>query len=207
MLFRSKAKQDEALGTTELIRREDARITRSRAALHVALLTLIERQPLEAITIREITEAAGVGYATFYRHYPTKAALLEDVAAAKIRELVGMSVPALGPELGGIRDTREACLAILRYVDQQRSVWRALLNGGAGGAVREEIIQLAREVTETVPHGNGWLPLDLSHRFVASAMVELLSWWLERDDLVSVEKGAELLDRLIIAPVVASGRK
>ena len=207
MLFRSKAKQDEALGTTELIRREDARITRSRAALHVALLTLIERQPLEAITIREITEAAGVGYATFYRHYPTKAALLEDVAAAQIRELVGMSVPALGDG----RDTREACLAILRYVDQyvdqQRSVWRALLNGGAGGAVREEIIQLAREVTETVPHGNGWLPLDLSHRFVASAMVELLSWWLERDDLVSVEKGAELLDRLIIAPVVASGRK
>ncbi len=191
------------MAATDTNRREDARITRSRQSLHIALLKLIEQQPLEAITIREITDAAGVGYATFYRHYPTKAALLEDVAAAQIRELVGMSVPALGQELG---DTREACLAILRYVAQHRSIWRALLNGGAAGAVREEIIQVSREVTEAVPHGDGWLPLDLSHRFVASAMVELLSWWLERDDQVTVEKGAELLDRLIIAPVVASGR-
>ncbi len=43
----------------------------------MALLELLERQPLEAITIREITDAAGVGYATFYRHYATKAALLD----------------------------------------------------------------------------------------------------------------------------------
>jgi AcrR family transcriptional regulator len=189
------------LASTAPFRREDARITRSRKALHVALLALIEQQPLDAITIREITDAAGVGYATFYRHYPTKAALLDDVAADQIRELVGLSIPALGDG----RDTREACLTILRYVDRHHGVWRALLNGGAAGAVRGEIIEVSREVTEAVPHGDGWLPLDLSHRFVASAMVELLSWWLERRDLVTVEKGAELLDRLVIGPVVASG--
>lgn len=185
------------------LRREDARITRSRKALNVALLQLIGTQPLEAITIREITDAAGVGYATFYRHYPTKAALLDDVAADQIRDLVGMSMPALGPGLG---DSREACLAILRYVDLHHLVWRALLNGGAAGAVREEIIQVSREVTDAVPHGAGWLPLDLSHRFVASAMVELLSWWLERRETVTVAEGAALLDRLIIHPVVESGR-
>jgi AcrR family transcriptional regulator len=190
------------MATTLPFRREDARITRSRKALHVALLQLVERLPLEAITIREITDAAGVGYATFYRHYPTKAALLDDVAADQIRELVGMSVPALGDG----RDTREACLTILRYVDLHHAVWRALLNGGAAGAVRAEIIQLSREVTETVPHDDGWLPLDLSYRFVASAMVELLSWWLERRDSVTVARGAELLDRLVIGPVVESGR-
>jgi AcrR family transcriptional regulator len=194
-----------AAPAVRVIRRQDARITRSRKALHVALLQLVEQQPLEAITIREITDAAGVGYATFYRHYPTKAALLDDVAADQIRELVGLSIPALGPVLGD-HDTREACLAILRYVDLHHAVWSALLNGGAAGAVREEIIQVSREVTDTVPHGDSWLPLDLSHRFVASAMVELLSWWLGRRDMVTVEKGAELLDRLIIGPVVESGR-
>ena len=183
------------------VRREDARITRSRRALHAALLALIETRPLEAVTIRAITEAAGVGYATFYRHYPTKAELLNDVAADQIRELVGLSVPALGTA----HNTREACRAILRYVDAQRPVWRALLTGGAARAIRAEIIAVSREVTAAVPHRDGWLPTDLSHRFVASAMVELLSWWLEADGRVDVEQGAELLDRLIIAPVVASG--
>jgi hypothetical protein len=36
-------------------------------------------------------------------------------------------------------------------------------------------------------------------------MVELLSWWLERRDVVTVAKGAEFLDRLVIGPVVESG--
>jgi AcrR family transcriptional regulator len=190
------------LSISDLIRREDARVIRSRKALNAALLELIEAQPLETITIREITDAAGVGYATFYRHYATKAALLDDIAADQIRQLVGMSMPALGD----CENAQQVCLTILRYVDRHRRIWQALLNGGAVSTVRQEIIQVAREVTDTVPHADSWLPLDLSYRFVASAMVELLSWWLEQGRQVSVEKAAELLDRLVIGPVIASSR-
>jgi AcrR family transcriptional regulator len=193
--------QDEHLATSVLNRREDARIVRSREALRVALLDLIERRPFEAITIREITDHASVGYATFYRHYPTKGALLDDIAADQIRALVSLALPVLASH-----NSREACLAKFRYVEQHRSLWHALLTGGAASTVREEIIQISREVAADYAPTDHWLPVDLSFRFVASALVEVLTWWLERDGAVSVEVGAELLDRLVIAPVVNPAR-
>lgn len=180
-------------------RREDARILRSRDALRSALLNLIETRPFDAITIREITDAANVGYATFYRHYPTKTALLDDVAAAQIRHLIDRAMPLFSEG-----NTLESCLAQFRYVDAHRSMWRALLTGGAAATVREEIIQISREVALAYGETEGWLPADLSFRFVASATVELLTWWLERADRVPAGQGAELLNRLVIAPVVRS---
>ena len=180
-------------------RREDARILRSREALRAALLGLIERRPLDAITIRDITDAAGVGYATFYRHFTTKAALLDDVAAAQIRRLIGLSMP----QQGGMIDSLASCLAIIRYVDGQRSLWRALLTGGAVATIREEIIQISREVAVGFRRPNQSIPDDLAFRFVASAMVETLAWWLEQGD-ESVENGARMLDRLVISPVLGS---
>ena len=61
----------------------DARQVRSRNALTGALLALIEEKPFDQLTIREITGRAGTGYATFFRHYPTKEALLADVASGE----------------------------------------------------------------------------------------------------------------------------
>jgi len=185
------------LETAAVPRREDARIVRSREALRAALLELIEQRPLDSITIRDITDAAGVGYATFYRHFPTKAALLEDLAAAKIRQLIALSMP---PQ-GGAINAHGSCLAIIRYVDTQRSLWRSLLTGGAVATIREEIIQISREVALEYRRADQSIPDDLAFRFVASAMVELLAWWLERGDQ-SIERGAELLERLVIAPMV-----
>ena len=181
-------------------RREDARIVRSREALRAALLGLIEGHPLETITIRDITDAAGVGYATFYRHFPTKAALLDDVAAAQIRQLIGLSMSSQRDVL----DSYGSCLAIIRYVDQHRSLWRALLTGGAVATIREEIIQISREVAVEYPRPRSSIPDDLAFRFVASAMVETLAWWLEHGDQ-SAERGARLLDRLVISPVLQPG--
>ncbi|MDE2403976.1 MAG: TetR/AcrR family transcriptional regulator [Sphingomonadales bacterium] len=179
-------------------RREDARIVRSREALRAALLDLVERHPLDTITIRDITDAANVGYATFYRHFPTKAALLDDLAAAQIRRLIGLSMDT---QQSGTIDSRASCRAIVSYVDQHRALWRALLTGGAAATIREEIIQISREVALEYRRPGSAIPDDLAFRFVASAMVETLAWWLEQGNL-SVERGAELLDRLVISPVV-----
>ena len=187
------------MASSALHPREDARIVRSRGALRSALLELIEHRRFESITIREITDQAGVGYATFYRHYPTKGALLDDIAAEQIRALVALTLPVLQS-----RNAREACLTKFRYIEQHRSLWHALLTGGAASTIREEIIQIAREVSLTYRPGGRWLPDDLGFRFIASALVEVLTWWLERGDQVSVEQGAELLDRLVMGPVLST---
>ena len=59
-------------------------MVRTRAALCDALLGLIEERPFDQVTVREITRTADVGYATFFRHYPDKEALLNDLAAGEL---------------------------------------------------------------------------------------------------------------------------
>ncbi|MGH8629312.1 MAG: TetR/AcrR family transcriptional regulator, partial [Burkholderiales bacterium] len=105
---------------------QDRRAVRTREALRAALLELLETTPLEQITIRDIAARAGIGYATFFRHHPTKESLLDDVAAEQIGRLVELSVPLLD-----FRDTRAASRALCSYVDEHRALWSRLLTGGA----------------------------------------------------------------------------
>src|SRR5579862_7891065 len=67
---------------------DDPRTVRTREALRDALLRLLEHESLEQITIREIAANANISYVTFFRHYPTKEALLRDIAKEQVRRLV-----------------------------------------------------------------------------------------------------------------------
>src|SRR5689334_4808121 len=59
-----------------LMARSDRRIVRTRNLLAQALVALTLEKNYDAVTIREITDRAEIGYATFFRHYPDKDALL-----------------------------------------------------------------------------------------------------------------------------------
>src|ERR1043165_10230867 len=58
----------------------DARVVRTREGLRQSRVALAAECPLDAITVRAIAARAGIGYATFFRHYTDKEALLADVA-------------------------------------------------------------------------------------------------------------------------------
>ena len=45
--------------------------------------TLLAARRLEDITVADIVEAAGVGYATFFRHYADKQALWQTIAVGQ----------------------------------------------------------------------------------------------------------------------------
>src|SRR5277367_4584140 len=100
----------------------DARMVRTRAALRDGLLALLEEKPFDQITIREIAARSGIGYATFFRHHETKAALLNDLAAEEIGAVIQLALPVLLET-----DSRAAARTLCAYVDQHRKLWSALL--------------------------------------------------------------------------------
>lgn len=175
----------------------DARQIRSRKALSGALLALLEEKPFDQITIREISARAGTGYATFFRHYPTKEALLGDVASEEIAKLLAMTVPVL-------RDTNsyQSTRALCAYVAEHRKLWSALLTGGAAGIVRDEFIRQARGLTREPLMHEDWLPADLGVVYGTGATFDLLAWWLSQEQSYSPEQIAGILHRLVIAPLV-----
>ncbi|MFT5481383.1 MAG: AcrR family transcriptional regulator [Halieaceae bacterium] len=171
----------------------DARKIRSRDALYAAFLNLLEQKPLEQLSIREIAAAADVGHATFYRHYRSKEALLDDLAADEIRRVVDLSL-----EVMYIADNKAACLALCSYVYEHRTLWTTLLTGGATATVREELLRISREVAaETPATPKAQLPKELSVILTVTAMIETLSWWLNQDEPLPAEKVASYIDQII----------
>src|SRR5690606_24280240 len=95
----------------------DQRIVRTRAALAQAVIAIAAERDFGEVTIAEIAERAGIGYATFFRHYRDKEELLADVADSLVSELLLVIVPTLM-----VDDTARASRELCAFVDARRPI-------------------------------------------------------------------------------------
>ena len=141
-----------------------------------------------------IAEEAGIGYATFFRHYRDKQSLLSAIAGEFIDEMIAeMGLPSTG-------NTRAAALTLAHFVEHRRGICHALLVG-AGDEIRREVtdraVRSARSVAE--PPGQRF-PRELVISHTVSATLTILAWWLEHPEALDSEDLADALDRLVFAP-------
>jgi AcrR family transcriptional regulator len=151
---------------------------------------------LEQISIRDIAADANVGYTTFFRHYPTKDALLEDLARDEMDRLLDITVPLFDPE-----NTQLSSIAFCKYVDENRALWAALLTGGAAGIMRETLISRTHNIASSYRRPVSWLPEDLGSLIAVSTIVQILVWWLRQKKPMTVEEMARILNRVVIYPI------
>jgi len=176
----------------------DARKQRTREALRAALLEILAEKPFDEIQILDLTGRAGVGYATFFRHYPGTTAVLDEVAGDQIRELLEMTIPVLRQF-----DSAASVKALCDYIHARRGLWRTLLTGGAAHRVRSEFVRQARAWSRRADDGRPMpVPLDLGTVCAAGSTLDALAWWLDEGQSYAVEDMARYIDRLIITPFV-----
>lgn len=124
--------------------------------------------------------------------------MLNDLAATEIDDLLNRAIPVLF-----LASSYESCRALCAYVDDHRTLWAALLAGGAAATVRTEFIRQARIWAAKTQPQDSWLPADLSVVYATGGTIDLLAWWLAQSEHYPVDRIAEILDRLIIGPIVA----
>jgi AcrR family transcriptional regulator len=173
----------------------DPRVAKTRAALGAAVLALTAEKPFADITITEIAERAGVGYASFFRHYRDKDALLADVADSLVDDLTAIIMPAVNKD-----DTGAASVAICQFVEEHRLIARALLSGGAESEIRRHIVERAVDQGRAAPEPS-LVPQSLIICHCVASTLGLLTWWLEQGEAVSAEAMGGVIDRLVMAPV------
>ena len=175
----------------------DARVVRTREALREAMTELATESPLEAITVRAIAARAGVGYATFFRHYPDKDALLADVADRLIREFLQRVAPLLQE-----RDRAAAARTMCDFVMEHLAIYQALLAGGSGETVRAEMLRqtlATMDATRRRKSEGAFDDILLFH--LVSSILNILTWWLRHMDEIDAATVAAIIERAVLTPV------
>lgn len=163
----------------------DRRVTRTRGMLLHALNSLILKKGYEAITIKDICDAANVGRSTFYAHYTSK----DDLKRSGLKPLRRLLADRQRDALAKPGDVRDRSLgfsqAMFEHARDHRDQYRALVGGRGGavslGTIRLMLCDLVRdELAATVDKKSAdVIPRELVVQYVVGAYMAVLTWWLD----------------------------
>lgn len=180
----------------------DRRIKRTQRLLQEALVKLTLEKGYDAVTIRELTDRADVGYATFFRHYPDKEALLAEVLEAMKDEFLALLQPR-----SIVTHPAETGALIFRYVQDNADLCRVLLNSADTTTLLEPLQRFGLEEEERMDWASpdGVVPPEIAVYHLMTSLVMLIRWWLDHDTPYPPERMGEIAARLIIEPALKSG--
>ncbi|MFM9366625.1 TetR family transcriptional regulator [Streptomyces sp. Da 82-17] len=167
--------------TAEPAGSRQAQKLRTRQALLSASLELLERQSLGSLGLREVTRAAGLSPAAFYRHFadiPALGVALVDEALESLHGMIGAILAETGDTERRIERSVEL---IARHVAEQPAHFRFVARERYGAvepvrtAIAAQLDRFAEELTRVLAAdagAHGWSGADL--RMLGGMYVDLM---------------------------------
>ena len=176
---------------------EDVRVRRTRRLLASALVELTLERPFEAITVRDLTDRASIGYATFFRHYSGKEELLRSMLQEVLSELLEQLEPHLG------EDPADASLILFRHAQVNADLYRLLLRTGHSIDLLPEAVRVGVESIRRSyrSRSGGTVPFEVAAEHLVRSFVNLIDWWLENDLPYTAERMAAIFSAIVIEPL------
>ena len=180
---------------------QDKRVKRTQNLLAKALIDLTLEKGYEAVTIRDITQRADVAYTTFFRHYPDKDALLQDVLEVVLDDLVGLLQPHMPTD-----DPAEVGTLLFQYVGEHSEVSRVLLSTRGSRALAQQMVAEGsqRVLSEHQPRSGSLVPAEVAANHLVASSVALVQWWLEHDMPYTPAQMGVMYRDLIYQPAIAA---
>ena len=117
---------------------------RTRAALTDALLRLLERMPIDAITVAALCREAGVHRTTFYGHAPSVHAFALMVATQDLDRLAVVTAGANETPEHLAERYLDSLVRVLEHVAEERTGYRALFGSSSRGVFRAALDERMR---------------------------------------------------------------
>lgn len=176
---------------------QDRRVKRTQRLLAQALIALTLEKGYEAVTIRDITERADIGYATFFRHYPDKDALLHEVLEVVLDQLLSLLQSAHADA-----DSVTVGTLLFAFVQQHSEVCRVLLSSRGSTELMRRVIEAGtlNVLQQNKPLSGSLVPPQVAAHHLVTATVSLIQWWLEHGMLYPSEQMGVIYHELIARP-------
>jgi AcrR family transcriptional regulator len=140
------------------------------------LMQLILEKGYEAVTVKDITERAGIDRSTFYLHFSDKQDLLFKSQQQLIDDLIGRVQPD-GEPLSGVALTFE-------HMAEHVNEYQVLLQfeGSTVPRLQDHITRAIKPIIEQRLHDNHAdesVDVDLVANFITGALRSTARWWLQ----------------------------
>jgi AcrR family transcriptional regulator len=188
---------------TEIIKAPDRRVARTQRLLREALHSLIREKDYDAIVIKEILDRADVGRSAFYTHFRDK----DELLASSLEDLL-LSVPSARASSGTdpIENILWFSLPVLQHVARHHSTGgfkvgprgRAVLHGHLEKVLAGLILERAKRNIAVRRNKATGIPGDLFARYLASAFVLVLDWWVDNGARLAPEEVNEQFRAMVI---------
>ena len=132
----------------------------TKKAIQDAFLALLEERPLNKITVKDIVEACGINRNSFYYHFEDLPALLEEIIAERVQELIDAH-----PTVDSLEDGFDAALEFV--LENKRAVLH-IYNSLSRDVFERSLMDVCQYVVKT------YVELDFAGRPVSEWDKEIL---------------------------------
>ena len=156
-----------------------------------SLKELAAKKPIEKITIKEITDKAGVIRPTFYNHFQDKYELIEWIITNELLEQMRPLIHA------GM--TNEAMILMLTNMSLDKSFYKRVqkmegvitFHEIAMKCVKQMLIEIIKERTEGKTSRHPWITPEIIAEYYAQSMCFVTEKWIEEDMIIPPREMAE----------------
>ena len=170
----------------------DPRVVRTRKALHDALICLGLTRGNRKLTVRAVTEYAGVSHVTFYRHYKSLDDLLSEILKIALADLIRL--------IRHQETVVDEIMAVFNYIREHQQLFRAFidlpLTHPARDLFKEEMGKLMVERYEARDPSR--VPLEVTVNHLFESTYDFLRWYMNYVDEFTPEQVAVMHIDLIV---------
>lgn len=158
---------------------------------------LVLKTSIDKITIKEITDKAGVIRPTFYNHFQDKYELLEWIIKTEVLDPIkpliqgGFFREGLILIFSNALKSKEFCLKAAK-LEGQNSFESIIKN-----CIKKILIDYFQEIigTKSLPHP--WMTSELLAEYYAQSMTFVVMMWIKKDMVISPEEMAKIYEYII----------
>ncbi len=179
-------------------KREDRRVRRSKRLLETGLTELLEEKPINAITVRELTERVDINRGTFYLYYRDiydMVEKLEQEYSERIMEIFSGFQPT---EME--RVTNGVITSFFQFIKDNKALCRVLLSEHGDIAFLQRLDTSLRAYSRGIwvqEKGMSEEEFDYLYSFVTFGALGIVRDWVRADCDTPVERIAALTDRCL----------
>ena len=189
------------------MQKEDPRIVRTRQLLKDALVELIHERGYEKIKVQDITERATLNRATFYLHYRDKFDLLCQSSEEILNGLINSLNSSLEEkeENDFLNDQpHRTFVQMFEHISSNSQLFKVFLTEKNMPHFTSQMLDV---IVDFVSKGMNRMqpddqkltvPREIAVRYISSAFLGVISWWLENDMPYTPRYMARLLRELAV---------